>query len=268
MKDYRYPTETLTLVLTIGLLLVAAALVAGPTLCLAPLLVVGLVVLAYQMNQGHHRALMQQAVAVTRHGTPQAAALAQQCVNRLRPGPVQFFIVRQPVMNAYTFGLSRPYVVVLYEPLFHYMDEDELRFVIGHELGHVALQHAWLNTLLGGMGGVPVSFGGAIIFTLAFRWWNRACEFSCDRAGLLACGRPDKAVSALVKLVAADADTPEELRRALAAIEAEDDSPLNVLAESLSTHPMLVRRIQQIRQYAANPAYQRLQASVNQAAPL
>ncbi|NMB89395.1 MAG: M48 family metalloprotease, partial [Chloroflexi bacterium] len=91
---------------------------------------------------------------------------------------------------------------------------------------------------------------------------------SCDRAGLLACGRPDKAVSALVKLVAADADTPEELRRALAAIEAEDDSPLNVLAESLSTHPMLVRRIQQIRQYAANPAYQRLQASVNQAAPL
>jgi hypothetical protein len=35
---------------------------------------------------------------------------------------------------------------------------------------------------------------------MAFLWWNRACEYSADRAGLLACGRLHKAISALVKL--------------------------------------------------------------------
>jgi Zn-dependent protease with chaperone function len=137
------------------------------------------------------------------------------------------------------------------------MDADEMRFIIGHELGHVTLGHTWLNTLVGGMAGLPTSFGGAVLLTLALRSWNRSCEFSADRAGLLACGSLGKATSALIKLVSAGS-TPQELERALRAVEAEDDSPLNVLAQTLSTHPMIVRRIEQLRQFAASPEYQKM----------
>jgi predicted Zn-dependent protease len=35
------------------------------------------------------------------------------------------------------------------------------------------------------------------------------------------------------------------------------------LGETLSTHPMIVRRIQQIRNYATTPQYKQLQAYVN-----
>ena len=264
MTSYRYPSEQTILFLTVTALLLAGVISAGISVCLLPLLVGGFILLSYWMNQSQHRALVQRASQVTPEGAPRLYAAIQQCQRRLRVGAVSVFVAPQNVLNAYTFGFDSPKVMVLYNGLFQVMDEDELRFIIGHELGHVALGHAWLNTLLGGMAGVPVGFSGAVIMILAFRWWNRACEYSADRAGLLACGSPQKAVSALVKLVAGGVQTPAEFQRALAAIEQEDDSVFNVLAESLSTHPMIVRRIAEIRRYAASDAYRRLQARVNQ----
>jgi len=53
----------------------------------------------------------------------------------------------QREMNAYTFGLSDPRVVCSIQP-FQVMDAEELSFIIGHELGHVALGHTWLNSLI------------------------------------------------------------------------------------------------------------------------
>jgi len=168
-------------------------------------------------------------------------------------------------LNAYTFGLSDPKVVVLYSPMLQVMDADELRFVVGHELGHVRLGHTWLNTLMGGMAGIPSPFSAALLLAFVFRWWNRICELSADRAGLLACGNVHKAVSALVKLVADPySQDPETYRRALETIDAEDDHTMSGLTEALSTHPMLIRRIQELRGYAATQEYQRLQALVNQ----
>jgi Zn-dependent protease with chaperone function len=127
------------------------------------------------------------------------------------------------------------------------------------------LGHTWLNTLLGGMAGIPSPFSAALLLAFAFRWWNRACELSSDRAGLLACGDVGKAVSALVKLVAGpNGQDPETYRRALETIDAEDDHAWGGFVEALSTHPLLVRRIQELRRYAATTDYQRLQALVDQ----
>lgn len=262
MTSYRYPNEEIILMLTLGGLFGVLLLTAGLTVCLVPLLVGVMVVLAYYMNRSHHQSLLQQATLVGMENAPQLTRLVEGCRRRLRTGPVQTFVAPQRALNAYTFGFSSPQVVVLFQPLLRVMDADELRFIVGHELGHVGLGHAWLNTLLGGMAGVPLPFGAAVVVTLAFRWWNRACEFSADRAGLLACGKPEKAISALVKLVTGGVSSQAEMDRALQVIEAEDDSPLHVLTESLSTHPMLVKRIDQIRKYAADPQYRRLLAQI------
>ena len=43
-------------------------------------------------------------------------------------------------------------------------------------------------------------------------------------------------------------------------LEAEDDHALADLGEALSTHPMMVRRIEQLRRYATSAQYRRLQA--------
>jgi Zn-dependent protease with chaperone function len=258
---YRYPRERLILVLTLLLVFLVIALTATATVCLSVVFVAAMVALSYAMTRSYHRALLEQARPVTAQDTPGLATLVAESVARLQPGSVQVFLAPGKVLNAYTFGLSSPKVVVLHSALLQVMDADELRFVLGHELGHVRLGHTWLNSLVGGMAGIPSPFVASAILAMAFLWWNRACEYSADRAGLLACGEHRKAISALVKLAAGvGAGARADLARALRRIEAEDDHALASLGEALSTHPMTVRRIEELGRYATSAQYRRLQA--------
>jgi Zn-dependent protease with chaperone function len=260
---YRYPNEQVILTLTLLLVLGVIALTAAATLCTSVVFVLVFVAISYFFSQSHHRELMQEARRVTDQDMPGMAQLVHEGVSRLQPGDIDVFVAPGRVLNAYTFGLSSPKVVVLYAPLFQVMDKDEVMFILGHELGHVALGHTWLNSLVGGMAGIPSSWGAGLILVIAFRWWNRTCEFSADRAGLLACGRLDKAVTALVKLVAGpEASTRAGLEAAYRQIDAEDDTILGSLNEVLGTHPMLIRRIDALRRYAGTAEYRRLQPLV------
>jgi Zn-dependent protease with chaperone function len=254
-RPSRHPSETPTLLVT--LLLVGGVLIVttGLTVCVIPVIMAVMLLYSYMANQQHHQELMQQALRVPvdgptgeNEGLDQLGQLVRECRQALDCEPVEVFIVPSRQLNAYTFGLGSPKAIVLYRPMLQIMDADELKFVIGHEMGHVIFGHTWLNTLLGGMAGMPTSFGAAIIFTFAFRWWNRACEYSADRAGLAACGSAIKGISALAQLEVGDIDTAEELRRALAVIEKQDDSLESLLGESLSDHPMIVKRIKELKE--------------------
>ena len=258
MTSYRYPSELFILLVTVFMITGALAISAVPTLCAVPFIGLVFIFISYQLSQAQQRRIVRAGIPVSWEQTPQLAGLAQDCVQKLKPGQVQFFVLPNDQLNAFTFGISNPKMVVLYSSLMKVMDADELRFIMGHELGHVALGHSWLNTLLGGMAGVPTSFGGAVILTLAFRWWNRACEFSADRAGLLACGSLSKATSALAQLAVGDINSQPELQQALQVLDAQDHSIENVLGETLSTHPMIMNRIKELRKWAATPDYKRL----------
>jgi len=265
---YRYPRERLILTLTLLLVFLIIALTATATVCLSFVFVAAMVALSYAITRSHHRALLEQARPVTPQDTPALATLVAESVARLQPGPVQVFVAPGKALNAYTFGLFSPKVVVLHSALLQVMDADELRFILGHELGHVRLGHTWLNSLVGGMAGIPSPYVASAILAVTFLWWNRACEYSADRAGLLACGKPHKAISALVKLAAGveafdrqrSPTEPTPWEQALRHIEAEDDHALASLSEALSSHPMMVRRIEQLRRYATLAEYRRLQA--------
>jgi Zn-dependent protease with chaperone function len=261
---YRYTNERLILALTVVLVTVVIAVTATATVCLSALFVIAMLLASYGISRAHHRALVAQATQVTAQVTPALADIVADAARRLQPGPVEVFVSPGQVLNAYTFGLVRPRVVVLYRALVRVMDADELRFVVGHELGHVRLGHTTLNSLVGGMAGIPSPFVASAVLAMAFLWWNRACEFSADRAGLLACAKPDKAISALVKLAAGDRPrSRQEYERVVARIEAEDDHALANLGEALSSHPMMIRRIEELRRYAGSSEYRRLQSLVD-----
>jgi Zn-dependent protease with chaperone function len=72
------------------------------------------------------------------------------------------------MVNAYTFGLSESKNIVLYEPMLRIMNKGELAFVLGHEMGHVALGHTWLNTHCGRPGRFAFSFWFWVHFVPGF----------------------------------------------------------------------------------------------------
>ncbi len=270
MTSYRYPKETVILGVTLLLVFAVIAVSAVVTLCGSVLFILVMLVISIVMNRSHHNSLMQSAHPVTPEMAPGLASLVRSCAARLQPGPFKTYVAPQNVLNAYTFGLAGEPVVVLYNGVLRLMDEDELRFILGHELGHIALGHTWLNSLVGGLSGIPSPYFAAIVLYFSFRWWNRACEYSADRAGLLACGKPEKAASALIKLTggASAISSLEAWQQTLRRIDAEDDRLEGNLKELLSSHPLIIKRLEAIKEYAHSAEYQQLQAQVNRTAPI
>jgi len=260
---YRYPREQIILWATILIMLLVIALTATATVCLSVVFIIGAIAFSYNFSQTHHRNLLQNALRITHQNAPGLLELSRVCAMRLQVEPVNFFVVHGQVLNAYTFGLTSPKAIVLYENLIRLMDQQELQFIIGHEMGHVKLGHTWLNSLVGGMAGIPASLSASAILILALRSWNRACEFSADRAGMLACGNPSKAISALIKLETGSSSN-SSLGSTIQKLETQDDDLLNNLSELLATHPIIIRRIKQIQKFAKSKEYQNFQILMNQ----
>jgi Zn-dependent protease with chaperone function len=193
--SYRYPSELLILAVTLFLVFLVIAITAAATVCGSALFAVLAIGMAASASRAHHQALMERAIPVDSQRSPDLARLASECQRRLQPGPVDIFVTRSRELNAYTFGLSDIKAVVLYSALLQVMDADELRFILGHELGHVRLGHTRLNSLVGGLAGIPSSSAASMLLGMAFLGWNRACEYSADR-GLAGCGHPEKAFGA------------------------------------------------------------------------
>jgi len=59
----------------------------------------------------------------------------------------ELFITQDPLVNAMTLGSDKPFIVVT-TGLVDLFDAEEMRFAIGHELGHVLSGHAVYRTML------------------------------------------------------------------------------------------------------------------------
>src|SRR5690348_2396237 len=111
------------------------------------------------------------------------------------PQHPELFVSQTPFANAGAFGMDRPFIVINSGTL-KLLDDDELRNVLGHELGHVMSGHALYHTLLVlllnvSLSALPFLAGIAILpIQLALLEWFRKSELSSDRAGLLACQDP------------------------------------------------------------------------------
>jgi Zn-dependent protease with chaperone function len=114
------------------------------------------------------------------------------------------FISQSPELNAFAFGYMEPYVIVLYSGLVDVLDLDEVKSVIGHEMGHIKLGHTRRAMLIGGAHiNVSLPFPFNLLLQLRdylFLWSVRCQELSADRVGTVASRRPSKMISSLVKL--------------------------------------------------------------------
>jgi Zn-dependent protease with chaperone function len=250
ISNYRYPNERLIFFFTILLVIIVVAVTATATVCMSVIFVIGMLVFAYLNNRAIHNSLINSALRVSHTNTPDLMEVIESCSIKFGIEPPEVYIAPSKVINAYTFGITSPKVIVLNSALLEIVDRDELTFIIGHEMGHIQLGHTWLNTIVGGLAGIPSPYAAFALLYLVFRWWNRSCEYSADRAGLLASGKLRKSVTALVKIhEKADFKSRNEMLRAFQRLETEDEDFLWNLSEVLASHPMGVNRVNKLVDY-------------------
>lgn len=115
----------------------------------------------------------------------------------------EFYIEWGYNINACTVGSENP-IIVINSGLIDLCDDDEILFVVGHELGHVKSNHM-LYHMMAQVLNVIVSmipFGDVASAPLqyALYYWSRMSEFTADRAGLLCCQNKDAAIRAFMKM--------------------------------------------------------------------
>jgi Zn-dependent protease with chaperone function len=152
------------------------------------------------------------------------------------------------------FGMDKP-IIVLTTGMLQLVDTDGLRFVVGHEVGHVLSGHALYRTLLinlinisQSVQWVPIGAWGLRAMILGLNEWFRKSELSADRAGLLCTQDPQTALK--VHAAQAGALNPDDMDVAGFLDQARDyqangdvrDSVLKLLQISGQTHPMAALR--------------------------
>ena len=182
-------------------------------------------------------------------------ALLDECVHVLdAPVRPELFVVQSPTANAYTIGMDKPFIVIT-SGLYELMSHDELRFVIGHELGHALSGHAVYRTMLmhlirlaSSFGFIPVGGWALRAIVAALLEWQRKSELSGDRAGLL-CGQDvDAAIRVELKLAGGShldkLDSQAFLAQAREYERSGDmrDGVLKLLNLELQSHPFSVLR--------------------------
>ena len=204
LPKYRHQHEAVGL--AVALVVVLATVAAAALLSwVAALAIVGVLILTAMVTRLAVAENLARAAEITRTQFAHLYPMLAELHERFELPRTRVFVVQSPVINAVSSGFHEPYAIVLNSALIDALDEQELKSVLGHEMGHIKLGHTRLGVLLGGLDarGVLLPFPLNLVAStrdLVFRWWQRSTEMSADRAGLIACGRPSKAISAQIKL--------------------------------------------------------------------
>jgi len=132
------------------------------------------------------------AVQVSPVQRPKLDALLTDVLTTLDwPRRPELYVTQSPRVNAYAIGFDDPFIVMTSGALELLERDDERRFLLAHELGHIMSDHMTYRTIamvlvtVGSLALLPVGIA-LLPFQLALLEWHRKSEFSSDRAALLA----------------------------------------------------------------------------------
>ena len=116
--------------------------------------------------------------------------------------PVDFYVTGDSTINAFSIAsedAEHPHIVNVNSELFNLMSEDELRFVIGHELGHLINLDTALKRLIYFVY-PPQNTTPPVTLQFKIHLHDNLAELVADRYGYLACGNLDACVTSFFKM--------------------------------------------------------------------
>lgn len=199
---------------------------------------------------------------------PEVYRIACDCARTLGIGIPNVFIENNPTTNAFTYAMDdiEP-IIVVHSGLMERLSGGELKYIIGHECGHIQNYHSAyehlsqliLNAGLGAASGLGRQI--AELLTQGSRAllaaWSRAAEVTADRAGMLCADRPEDCYSALAKLMYGGSigNTPEIDYEAIRSQLEHTVSSIAKYGEILDSHPAVARRIAALQEFRECESY-------------
>jgi Zn-dependent protease with chaperone function len=205
---------------------------------------------------------------------PRLWQLHNECVTTFDwPMVPELYVSQTPFFNAGAYGIDTPFIVV-HSAAIELLDEDELRVLLAHELGHVISGRALYHTIAAilammSLGALPMLAGLAVLpIRLAFLEWSRKSELSAHRAGLL--GGQDIVAAQRMDMKMAGGGRGEAFAGQLdveafmqqAHEYATSSEGLDVVNKLLSTvaltHPMHTVRAAELQRWLTSGEYERI----------
>ena len=192
---------------------------------------------------------------------PRVYQIAKSCADTLGiPMPMVFVQGRIDSVNAYTMGTDKESVIVLHSVTVDYLSDEELKFVIGHECGHIQNGHMVYLTALRILAQLATAMLGWFVqpALIALQSWSRAAEITCDRAGLLCCGDLDVAQKSFLKLAAGSKQLFDQLNMDQFLDQMrEGREGIGRASELTKSHPYLPKRIESLRHFAESEVFRK-----------
>jgi Zn-dependent protease with chaperone function len=189
------------------------------------------------------------------------------------PDVPELYVSQTPFFNAGAYGVDTPFIVI-HSAALELLDDDELRVLLSHELGHVMSGHALYRTIAAilaiiSLGALPMLASLVVLpVRLAFLEWSRKSELSADRAGLL--GAQDIVVAQRLDMKMAgggrgqgfagqmNVDAFMQQAHEYAASGEGLDVVYKVLSTLALTHPMHTVRAAELQRWVATGEYERI----------
>jgi Zn-dependent protease with chaperone function len=205
--------------------------------------------------------LLGTAVKLSRRQFPQLHDTVVECAETLDIPVPAVYVSQSPVINAFTFGTHDESYIVVKSGLVDKFSEAEVKFVIGHECGHIQNSHVVYQTAASFMAqgiGVYVKWA-SLPASMALNAWSRRAEITCDRAGLLCCKDEEVALMSLMKLAIGSEKLFDEvdIEEYLGQL-GELQEGVGRFQELFARHPYLPKRVQALRLFAQSSYFQAL----------
>ncbi|MEI7524327.1 MAG: M48 family metallopeptidase [Mariniphaga sp.] len=173
----------------------------------------------------------------------------------------EFFITNNPELNAFAVSRLEPdesHIININSGLIDKVDDDELKFIVGHEIGHLISNNANIAQLLDfvfvDQAETPLMMQHKIAV------WDKLSELTADRFGFIACGKLDKVLSCFFKM--ASGLSVERLNFDPKAFSVENEEILKYFKETgsgnLLSHPINPIRIKAVELFENSELYSKL----------
>lgn len=195
---------------------------------------------------------------VTEKMAPKLFELFQSVKKKLNyKKQIDFYITNSAELNAFALTRSEENdsdIININSGLISMFDDEELRFVIGHEIGHLITRYARVARLINFV--FPFAEKMPMILAHKIELWQKVSELTADRFGFIASPNVEKCVSGFFKM-ASGLDT-DRIDFDYKAYLDDNEKILEYFTQNrnMFTHPVNPLRIKAIKLFSESKLYQ------------